>query len=78
MVTSSPYIGVSDHMGEVGALNNNVTSSSVTQNSAVNTTLLLTHYVTLLSSAMGNISTLLSPTLEKSLKTKIHIVATDV
>ena len=58
MVTSAPIIGVSDHMGQAGALNNNVTSSSVMQNSSVNTTLLLTHYVTLLSSAMGNKSTI--------------------
>ena len=46
MVTSSSNIG--DHMGEGAALTN------VSASSGVNTTLLLTHYVTLLSSAMGN------------------------
>ena len=46
METSSSNI--SDHMGEGAALTN------VSPSSAVNTTLLLTHYVSLLSNAMGN------------------------
>ena len=46
METSSSNI--SDHVGEGAAMTN------VSASSAVNTTLLLTHYVSLLSNAMGN------------------------
>lgn len=54
MAPSSPIIGVSDiGVSESGALNN-VSASSSLQNSAANTTFLLTQYVTLLSSAIGS------------------------